>query len=143
MNNSYKKISISTIFLILIGSLIFSYLLGTFLYRTPIKNKIDFFISTSYVESEYFENIIGSIENVDKINIISRTTQNNYFEQTLQTVGMYSDLIILSEKYLDTAEKIKSFSSIDLKYFEEYNLNTNDFELIIIDNKIYGIVVYN
>ena len=82
-------------------------------------------------------------KNVKEINIIPRSINNNYYTETLQTIGLYSDILIIPDTYLDSKEKLFSFSSIDKSYFEEYLIDLECYEYISHDGLIYGIVVYD
>ena len=143
MNKYYFKISLFNLLIVLVISIIFSYLLSNILYRIPAYEKIEVFISSSYIDEEVLIDRIDNIENIKEINIIPRSINNNYYEDTLQTIGLYSDILIIPTSYLDTKEKAFSFSSIDESYFSSYNININDYELISYDDSIYGIIVYD
>ena len=142
MNNKYFKISFFNLIIILIISVVFSYSLGNLLYKVPAYEKIEIFISSSYIDEDYLSSKM-KIDSVKEINIIPRSINNNYYEETLQTIGIYSDLLIIPEKYLNNEEKAFSFSSIDKSYFEEINLDLSNYELIIYNDKIYGIIIYD
>ena len=142
MNNKYFRISFFNLIIILIISVVFSYSLGNFLYKVPAYKKIEIFISSSYIDEDYLSSKM-KIDSVKEINIIPRSINNNYYEETLQTIGIYSDLLIIPEKYLNNEEKAFSFSSIDKSYFEEINLDLSNYELIIYNDKIYGIIIYD
>ena len=135
MNNKYFKISFFNLIIILIISVVFSYSLGNLLYKVPAYEKIEIFISSSYIDEDYLSSKM-KIDSVKEINIIPRSINNNYYEETLQTIGIYSDLLIIPEKYLNNEEKAFSFSSIDKSYFEEINLDLSNYELIIYNDKI-------
>ena len=142
MNNNYFKINFVNLIIILIISIIFSYSLGNLLYNIPAYEKIEIFISSSYVDEEYLSKKIN-IESVKEINIIPRSINNNYYTETLQTIGLYSDILIIPDTYLDSKEKLFSFSSIDKSYFDEYLIDLECYEYISHDGLIYGIVVYD
>lgn len=142
MNNKYFKISFVNIIVILIISVVFSYSLGNLVYKIPKYEKIEIFISSSYIDEDYLSSKM-KIDSVKEINIIPRSINNNYYEESLQTIGIYSDLLIIPEKYLNNKEKAFSFSSINKSYFEECNLDLSSFELIVYENNIYGIVIYD
>ena len=114
MNNKYFKISFFNLIIILVISVVFSYSLGNFLYKVPAYEKIEIFISSSYIDEDYLSSKM-KIESVKEINIIPRSINNNYYEESLQTIGIYSDLLIIPESYLNSKE-IKNLA-LKLSYF--------------------------
>jgi hypothetical protein len=124
-------------------SLCFTLILSSRLYKIPSYQKIEVFISSSYVDNEYFINKINTNESIKKTNIITRSVSSDYYEETLQTIGIFSDIIIMPEKFLASDQNYQSFSCIDYKYFTEYDIDYTSYELILLDNLCYGIVVYD
>ena len=143
MNKRHCKISLLNICLIVVVSFLTSLVLGGALYKIPSHEKIEFFISSSYVDTNYFKDKISVNEKIKKINIVSRSISNDYYEESLQTVGIFSDLLIIPAKYLDTVDEAFSFTVIDYQLFRDYNIPYGDLSLIIHENKCYGIVIYD
>ena len=143
MNNRHLKINFLNIIIIGLISFSFSFVISQYIYKIPAYQKIEFFISSTYVDSEYFVDTISTNNTIKKVNIIPRSVNSDYYEQTLLTIGIYSDLLIISDKYLDTEDKYFSFSSIDYTYFEDAGIDLSKFELVTSNNKCYGVVVFD
>lgn len=143
MNNQYLKNNNLAIFIIFICSVVLSIIVGGAVYKIPSYQKIEIFISTSYIDDNYFYEEIKKVDGVKKVNIVTRSPSNKYYDETFQTIGIYSDLLIIPEKYLLLENALMSFSEIDEKYFDEYNLDYDSYEKIVSDNKCYGIIIYD
>ena len=143
MNKRHCQISLLNICLIVVVSFLTSLILGGALYKIPNHEKIEFFISTGYVDEDYFINKIAVNDKIKKINIVSRSISNDYYEEALQTIGVFSDLLIIPAKYLDTTDEAFSFAVIDYQLFRDNNIQYGNLDLIIHENKCYGIVVYD
>ncbi len=143
MNKQFLKNNSLVLIMILICSIVSGSILGSIFYKIPSYQKIELFISSSYVDETFFSSRINEIDNVKKVNVVLRSPNNNYYDESLQTIGIYSDILIISEKYLKNESAYMSFSPIDKKYFDEYNLDYNSYEKIIFNDLCYGIVVYD
>lgn len=143
MNKQFLKNNSLVLIIIFICSIVSGSILGSILYKIPSYQKIELFISSSYVDETFFSDRISEIDNVKKVNVILRSPNNNYYDESFQTVGIYSDILIVSEKYLKSESAYMSFSPIDKKYFDEFNLDYDSYEKIIFNDLCYGIVVYD
>lgn len=143
MNKQFLKNNGFSFIVILILSILLSSVVASYLYSIPSHKKIEIFISSSYVDNDFFESNIKKVDGVEKVNVISRSPSSNYFDDNFVTIGLYSDIIIMSDKYIKDDNALMSFSSISLDYFEKYNLDPSDYELIMSNGLCYGIVVYD
>lgn len=143
MNKRYLKNNSLAFVIIFACSIILAAIVGGLVYKIPSYQKIEFFISTTYIDDSYFNTEIKKVDGVKKVNIITRSPSNKYYEETLQTIGLYSDLLIIPEKYLLLDNALTSFSPIDEKYFDEYNLNYDSYQKIVSDGLCYGIIIYD
>ncbi len=143
MNNQYLKNNLFKMLMIFTVSLIFWISIASSLYKIPNTKKISIFISSNYIDNDFFENTIKQVPDVLKVDLMPRSPMNEYFESFLQTNGLYSDILIISDKYFENEHFDLNFSIIDLKYFEDYKLDLNKYELVIDDNQCFGIVIYD
>ena len=143
MNNRHAKISFFYVLFILLISLSLSFSISEFLYKVPATKKLEFFISSQYVNTDYFNDKLSVIDNVEKINIIPRSIENKYYNEAFQTVGMFSDLLIIPEKLINDEDKAFSYFPIEFKYFIENKITYSSFDLIVYKNVCYGIVIYD
>ena len=143
MNNRHTKISFFYVLFILLISLSLSFSISEFLYKVPATKKLEFFISSQYVNTDYFNDKLSVIDNVEKINIIPRSIENKYYNEAFQTVGMFSDLLIIPEKLINDEDKAFSYFPIEFKYFIENKITYSSFDLIVYKNVCYGIVIYD
>lgn len=143
MNKQFLKNNGFSFIVILIFSIVISSVVASFLYNIPGYKKIEIFISSAYIDTDFFESKISNVDGVEKVNVISRSPSSNYFDDNFVTIGLYSDIIIMSDEYLENENAYSSFSPISFDYFTKYNLNPSDFELITSNGICYGIVVYD
>ncbi len=143
MNKQYLKNNLFKMLMIFTVSLIFWISIASSLYKIPNTKKISIFISSNYIDNDFFENTIKQVPDVLKVDLMPRSPVNEYFESFLQTSGLYSDILIIPDKYFENEHFDLNFSVIDQKYFNEYNLDLNNFELISFNNKCFGIVIYD
>lgn len=143
MNKEFLKNNSFVLIMILIFSIVTGSILGSILYKIPSYQKIELFISSSYVDESFFSNRINEVDGVKKVNVVLRSPNNNYYDESFQTVGIYSDILIISEKYFENESAYMSFTPIDKKYFDEFNLDYNSYEKLIFNDLCYGIVVHD
>lgn len=143
MNKQYLQNNGFLVLSIFVVSLLLFYFIGDSLYQPSRTETIELFISSNYLDSDYFYEKLEKVDDIKKINVISRSITNSYYESFFQTVGLSSDLLIIPKRHLEDESCKSTFREIDLEYLASLGLATSSLQTINFNNKCYGIVVFD
>lgn len=138
------KQNIKWFILIFIASCIVWFSVFSFLDRPKDYEKLQLFITADLIEEDSLKDKINQKELYKDVIIYSCNEEDSYYTSMLETLGIISsDLLIVNEEIIKTKGATTSFVELDSSYLSTYGIDLNKYELTYVDNKAYGIVIYD
>lgn len=133
----------SSAFFSSIFAFIFIYLMiFTSINRAPDDMTVKMYVTANYVNKKAIKETVINDE-VKAVIINFDNEDDEYYSSSLETQGLLnSDILIIPENVFDSSDKLNSFIEIADEMFNENNSNKDEYNLLIRDEMIYGIIVY-
>ena len=111
--------------------------------RVPDENTVKMYITASYVDKKAIRDEIIDGTNIEAV-LINYTNENDeYYSSSFETQGLLnSDILIIPINIFDLSGALNSFVEITDEMFNNSSINKDEYNLLIKDEKVYGIIVY-
>lgn len=130
--------------LIFIASCVVWFSVFSYLNKPKDYERLQVFITADLVENDAIKEKCNKDNLFKDVLIYSCGEEDTYYTTMLETSGIISsDILIVNETLVKTKGATTSFIELDQSYLNKYNIDLSKYELTYVDDKAYGIVIYD